>query len=94
MTSPTDIATLAALLRETGTAHHHAFAASDGDDPEWPRWYAEHLVGPLQSRGIRLTVDRLAAELGRLDAEHRAAAVSAPWAEYYAERLLEKHRAT
>ena len=31
---------LAALFRETGAAHHQAFAAKGGDDPDWPAWYA------------------------------------------------------
>ena len=38
---------LADLFLETGHAHHAAFAATDGADPEWPIWYAEHLQAPL-----------------------------------------------
>ena len=33
---------VAALLEETGKAHHEAFASTGGDDPEWPLWYANH----------------------------------------------------
>ena len=33
---------IAKLLRETGHAHHEAFAATDGADPDWPIWYAEY----------------------------------------------------
>ena len=34
---------LVELLRETGHAHHAAFAATDGADPDWSIWYAEYL---------------------------------------------------
>ena len=38
---------LADLFRETGRAHHAAFAATDGADPEWPIWYAKYLQAPI-----------------------------------------------
>ena len=31
------------LLEAAGPAHHQAFIATDGEDPEWPLWYAEYL---------------------------------------------------
>ena len=31
------------LLREVREAHHQAYIETDGADPEWPLWYAEHL---------------------------------------------------
>ena len=37
-------AELAAVLAKAGPAHHQAFIATDGDDPEWPLWYADHIV--------------------------------------------------
>jgi hypothetical protein len=91
MTTSTEIAAVAELLMETGKAHHRAFAAVDGADPEWPRWYAQHLVHALEPHGVRLPVDRLAAELIHLEADHRADPGVGPWPEYYAARLLGKH---
>ena len=38
---------LAALFESIGKAHHKAFEATDGADPEWPSWYAEHLKSRL-----------------------------------------------
>jgi hypothetical protein len=29
---------LANLLNETAEAHHKAFAATEGEDPDWPLW--------------------------------------------------------
>ena len=34
---------LAALFQETGAAHHRAYIQTDGEDPDWPLWYAEHI---------------------------------------------------
>jgi len=45
---PTDAATrLARLLREVADAHHDAFAATGGEDPEWPLWYATRMMPDL-----------------------------------------------
>jgi len=38
---------LAALFKETGDAHHEAFLETDGEDPEWPLWYAKYLQDRL-----------------------------------------------
>ncbi|MDY0340773.1 MAG: NAD(P)H-hydrate epimerase [Coriobacteriia bacterium] len=38
---------LGALLREVADAHHDAFAASGGEDPEWPLWYATRMMPRL-----------------------------------------------
>ena len=32
---------IAELLALTGKTHHAAFIEVDGDDPEWPLWYAD-----------------------------------------------------
>jgi len=34
---------LEGLFREVREAHHQAYIETDGSDPEWPLWYAEHL---------------------------------------------------
>jgi NAD(P)H-hydrate epimerase len=38
---------LAKLLREVADAHHDAFIATGGEDPEWPRWYAARVMPHL-----------------------------------------------
>jgi len=30
------------ILVETAEAHHKAFSATEGDDPDWESWYADH----------------------------------------------------
>ena len=43
------------LLSQVGPAHHQAFAATDGEDPDWPTWYAAWLLDrlPEHSRASR-----------------------------------------
>jgi hypothetical protein len=82
---------IAALLREAGAAHHEAFRHVNGEDAEWPRWYAEFLVqrlGVLLRRD--LTVDGLAADLQALEDERQRRAPGADWPEFYAEGLLRR----
>lgn len=38
---------LAKLLREIADAHHDAFAATGGEDAEWPHWYATRMMPHL-----------------------------------------------
>ena len=84
---------IATLLREAGAAHHHAFAHTNGEDPDWPRWYAEYLATPLARLLDKpLTPAALAADLAAVDAEHRAAAGRPEWPLYYADWLLAHYR--
>ena len=38
---------LSNLLNETAEAHHKAFAATEGEDPDWPLWYTDYLILPF-----------------------------------------------
>ena len=39
---------LANLLNETAEAHHKAFGAKNGEDAEWPIWYADYLLDKMR----------------------------------------------
>jgi hypothetical protein len=39
---------LANLLNETAEAHPKAFAATNGEDAEWPIWYADYILDKLK----------------------------------------------
>ena len=83
---------LAQLFRDAGAAHHRAFAATAGEDAEWPAWYAAYLAprfGGLVG-GVR-SVDRLAADLVIVDREYRDAGSTLAWPEYYVEWFLQKY---
>jgi len=87
-------AALARLFRAAGAAHHQAFAATNGDDPEWPAWYAGYLATPMRELlGDAPALDALAGQLRALDAEYRARTPQLPWPEYYAQWFLSRANA-
>jgi hypothetical protein len=83
---------VADLLRETGRAHHQAFMETDGDDPEWPLWYAGYLqdrLGRLLNRAF--TKSEVVYFLVMADKEQSVRAPGADWATFYATLLLERY---
>lgn len=81
---------IAALLVETGHAHHEAFRATDGADPDWPIWYADHARDAFAERfGIEFTQSELIYCLMRADIEHQARSPGSDWAEFYAQEIVE-----
>jgi hypothetical protein len=79
---------LAELLKETGHEHHEAYIQTDGEDAEWPLWYA----GYLQERvpgilGKPVTKSQLVYLLVAAE-RARAATGTADWPAFYAEFML------
>ena len=90
MSDEVTVERLATLFKQTGEAHHEAFLATDGDDPEWPLWYAQYLEDRLAPfLAAPLTRSRLVFCLIGAEDEHRATDSDVPWPEYYARRFLE-----
>ena len=84
------IAVLAELFRQAAAAHHAAFSATDGDDPDWPLWYADYMYDKLAYfLSVNFTVDDVANYLVQLDQEVRGgAAGDNDWATYFAQSFL------
>jgi glutaredoxin len=83
---------LKAILGDTARAHHDAFAATDGDDPDWPLWYAANLKPLLREfLAAEMTQSRLVHCLVALDDEHAAEMSDEPWPSFYAIRLIERY---
>lgn len=82
---------LARVLAAAGPAHHAAYIATDGEDPEWPQWYAEHLADDVRDAMGRpdLTISRLVWALVDSADAHAAARSDIPWHRFYAERFVE-----
>lgn len=81
---------LSQLFKEAGIAHHEAFAASNGDDPEWPLWYADYLREPLETlTGMAFTRSRLVYCLIKAEEAHQAREPGADWTTFYADRFIE-----
>ena len=80
------------LFRETGRSHHAAFAATDGADPEWPIWYAEHLQAPIaDALGTPFTKSQLVYCVMDADFEQTARAPDSDWSEFYADQFVERY---
>jgi len=76
---------------ETGRAHHEAFAATDGADPDWPIWYAEHLQTPLaDALQTPFTKSQLVYCVMDADFEQTARDPESDWPEYYADHFIER----
>jgi hypothetical protein len=87
------LAVVANLLRETGQAHHQAYAHTDGDDPEWPLWYAERLQEPLgKLLNAVFTRSELVYLLVAADKEHKVSDPDSDWAAFYARFLFDRAR--
>lgn len=83
---------IARLLRDTGHAHHKAFAATDGADPDWPIWYAEYSQDTFAEQfGMTFTKSRLIYCLMNADFEHAARAPDTDWPEFYANEIVERY---
>ena len=80
---------LTELFRAAGKAHHEAFVATDGADPDWPIWYAGYLIEPLRSQLTgRLTQSRIVHCLIAAEEDRQSRAPDSPWPEYYAAHFL------
>ena len=83
---------LAALLRETNSAHHNAYIATDGDDPDWPIWYAEYLRDRLACLlQADFTRSELVYLLITLDRELKTRAPGAEWVGYYIRWFMDRY---
>ena len=95
MNTPIDALELARLIAATARAHHGAFVASDGHDPDWAIWYAGHLQALAWDRFARF-VSRSDLVFLLLSAEraYKAAdeASRGAWPEAYARHLLAELR--
>ncbi len=90
MSGERQTAELVALLKQTGEAHHQAFAATDGEDEDWAIWYADYLHDRLMPfLAAPIERSRIVCCLMATAEEHETADPDAPWPEFYAARILE-----
>lgn len=88
MTQDSTISELAALMKQVGDAHHDAFSDVDGHDPDWPLWYAERLLQPLNEQlNASLSLSDLVYLLIKLDLDRRRDAPGAEWTNFNARAL-------
>ena len=82
---------LADLFRECGEAHGRAFRESDGEDAEWPLWYADHLMHRLSKRlKAEFSKSELVYLLLAANREQEFRAPGADWPGYYAKFFYDR----
>jgi hypothetical protein len=83
---------VSALLREAGEIHHAVYRIVDGDDPDWPTWYARWLTELSELPeilGSKPTRSELTWLLVELDREFREASPDESWQDVYARRIVD-----
>ena len=92
MTDKTLLQEIVDLITETGEAHHQAFIKTDGFDPDWPLWYADHLHEKLgKLLNAEFTKSELIYLLVLLSKEQPLRAPGADWSLYYGKFLTERY---
>jgi hypothetical protein len=72
-------------LIETAEAHHKAFSATEGEDPDWPLWYADYLLEKIRKMlNAKFTKSELIYMLVKADKEMGLNAPAAYWPRFYA----------
>jgi len=80
------------LFRDCARAHDAAFPAANGEDPEWPAWYAAYLQKPLEhALDTEFSLSHLIYCLMNADFEHTARAPETDLADYFAACFIEHH---
>ena len=80
---------LVELFIESGQAHGKAHEATNGEDAEWPIWYADHLYDNLQRLTQKsFTRSELIYFLVLADRQHSTSAKSQLWPDFYADLML------
>ena len=80
---------LEAVLAAAGHAHHAAFVATDGADPEWPEWDATHVLDDVRTilGSPGLTRSRLIWAFVAADDAYDHGVDDIGWPRFYAERF-------
>jgi hypothetical protein len=85
---------LGVLLKRTGDAHHAAYQATDGTDPEWAIWYSAHLQTLLGNGfGRSITRSEIVYLLCKAQMAQDADGSNGPWPTYYAHLFLSDTKA-
>jgi len=80
---------VAAMLKKTGDAHHSAYHATDGTDPEWASWYAGHFQALLgDGLGHPITRSEIVYLLLKAERAQAASGSDEAWPVYYAKLIL------
>ncbi|MGI9328011.1 MAG: glutathione S-transferase N-terminal domain-containing protein [Pseudomonadales bacterium] len=89
------IVSITDLMREAGKAHGEAFRSINGEDADWPIWYADYLIKPINGLFEKeFTRSQLIYCLMDAEFERLATAPDADWPRFYAEHFVERYAGT
>ncbi len=85
--------TLANLLHQTAEDHHVAYKETEGVDPDWPIWYAGHLLEQGFDKMLDATILKsdLIYLLVMVDKQQMTEAPGARWERYYADFFISRY---
>jgi hypothetical protein len=91
MAEDTLVQKLQELLIETGKEHQQAFMETDGEDAEWPLWYAgylkERIAGLVEKK---ITKSELVYLIVSAEKDRDKAKPKTEWEKFYAEYIAER----
>ena len=80
------------LFGETGEAHHKAFVETDGEDPEWPLWYADYLHEKLaEVLEASFTKSELVYLLVMAENDRRTIAPGSDWTVFFSSFFADRY---
>ncbi|GHO96204.1 hypothetical protein KSF_062520 [Reticulibacter mediterranei] len=84
---------IAALLHQAGEAHLATHQETNGDDPDWPIWYAGYLLenGFEALLDAKLLRSDLIYLLVLVDKQQKIEAPGAQWERYYADFFVTRY---
>ena len=88
----TSVKDLGELLHEVAETHHLVWKITDGTDPDWASWYADHLLHLTHFPdliGKPVVRSELVYMLVKLDKDYAAQQPGERWEDYYARKLIE-----
>ena len=90
---PEEFEEIMEILQQTKREHSKAFRQTGGSDPDWPLWYANHLVASdiEEVLDAKLTKSMWVYLLVKIANEHDANAPGAEWSRYFAKYLIDKY---
>jgi len=81
------------LFRKAGSEHHKAFIKTNGEDPDWPIWYADNLLEKLKKLlKSDFTKSELIYLLVMVEKERAMMAPGSDWTRYYANFFIERYQ--
>lgn len=85
--------TITALLHQAGEEHLATHKETNGDDPEWPIWYASYLLenGFETLLYAKLLKSDLIYLLVLVDKQQKSEAPGSQWEKYYADFFVKRY---